>query len=132
MEILLKKTGDTPQDYDGRRYLIESTWPENVQDWDLGPYRWVQELVPSCELIAAAQKHRWHHDQVQRLYWAELEQPKAQAALQQLLAENQDGHVTFLYGGDDGLKSYAASLRKYITTHGAALAKVPEPLLLAA
>lgn len=118
MEILLKNVAELPQPYDGARYLIESTWPENIQDFDLTPYRWAKALVPSYELMEISQRRSWNKEDFQRAYWAELERPEAQWAIQKLFEENQQGYVTFLYAGPSSLKSNAYSLKKYLSTYG--------------
>jgi uncharacterized protein YeaO (DUF488 family) len=116
MEILLKSALERPDFTDGPRYLIETTWPDNVQDLDVSPYRWIRELVPSYQLVQMSQKMRWPREYFQRVYWAELERPEAQKAIKSMLAEGHD-YVTFLYADPSFLKSNAYYLKKYITAY---------------
>jgi uncharacterized protein YeaO (DUF488 family) len=126
MEIILKSVHEAASLSDGTRYLVESTWPENVQDLDLSPYRWVKELVPSYELVANAQKSRKDKHLFQYLYWAELEQPLAQQAVQKFFMEN-DNPVTFLYAGPSSFQTPAYYLKKYMEAYGC---RVPQQLCL--
>ncbi len=131
MEMILKSVNKRPQPTDGPRYLIESTWPENLQDLDLSPYRWIQELVPSYELVEMARKHRWNREYFQRAYWLELERPAAQEAIQRLFSENDDGYMTFLYAAPEAFRSNAYSLKRYISANESRL-RISQPVAMAA
>ncbi len=113
MEIFLKSVTERSYPEDGVRYLIETTWPENVQDMNLSPYRWIRAWVPSYELIQTAQKDKWTKEHFQYLYRAELEQPEAQWAIQNFLAQGHE-RVTFLYASFSPLESNAYYLQKHI------------------
>lgn len=120
MEILLKSMTEVPQPYDGPRYLIESTWPDDVDDTAVSPYRWIKELVPSYELIEMSQKHRWTKEHFQQAYWLELQRPQAQEALQRIFSEidEENAFITFLYAGPTSFKTNAYYLKQYLNRYG--------------
>lgn len=115
MEIFLKSVTERPYFYDGSRYLVETIWPEKVQDLDLSPYRWIREWVPSYELMQAVQEGRLPKEVFEYLYRTELEQPKAQCAIRNFIAEGHE-RVIFLYASFDPLESNAYYLKQYIDT----------------
>ena len=131
MEILLKSVNERPQVFDGPRYLIESSWPKKLEEEDLRPCRWIKEIVPSYELVNTAKTHRWNKKNFREAYWAELERPEAQEAIQRLFNENHRC-VTFLYDAPYSLESSANFLKRFLSTRESSMSAALQPVSLAA
>jgi uncharacterized protein YeaO (DUF488 family) len=108
MTIRLKCTREAPESDDGLRVLVERRRPR--VDYPLSA--WLPALAPSAEL-ARAKPLRW--PLFRRLYFAELCNPKAEAALVELheLAAT-DEPVTLLTGSAAPELSHAALLRELL------------------
>ena len=73
IEVRLKRIYETPEEDDGRRYLVERLWPRGVSKEKARLAGWFKDVAPSAEL------RRWYdHDPAKwpefRLrYFSELE-----------------------------------------------------------
>ncbi|MGZ4108035.1 MAG: DUF488 domain-containing protein, partial [Tumebacillaceae bacterium] len=98
MTVALKRAYETPSRSDGKRFLVDRLWPRGVKKDELNLAAWLRELAPSNEL------RKWYHDRptqwllFRKRYLAELCDPKAMAALEQIYGALKPGkRVTLVY-----------------------------------
>ncbi|WP_370664457.1 DUF488 domain-containing protein [Streptomyces sp. IBSBF 2507] len=102
----------TPQD--GKRVLVDRLWPRGMSKERAGLDEWLRDVAPSTDL------RRWYHhdperyDEFRRRYYAELEDPDHQAALERLRALSAEAKVTLLTATKDVEHSEAAALAQWL------------------
>ncbi|MEU5627320.1 DUF488 domain-containing protein [Streptomyces tendae] len=102
----------TPQD--GKRVLVDRLWPRGMSKERAGLDEWLRDVAPSTDL------RRWYHhdperyDEFRRRYYAELEDPDHQAALERLRALSAEAKVTLLTATKDVDHSEAAALAQWL------------------
>src|SRR6476469_464179 len=87
---------DDVQPGEGLRVLVDRLWPRGIRKEDPRVGRWLKDVAPSTEL-----RHWYGHDPAKfdefaRRYTAELRQPAAAAALDELKALTAAGAVTLV------------------------------------
>ena len=87
---------DAVRPADGTRVLVDRLWPRGIRKDDPRVGRWLKNVAPSTEL-----RHSYSHDPAKfdefaRRYIAELHQPAAAAALDELKALTAAGAVTLV------------------------------------
>ena len=87
---------DAVRPADGTRVLVDRLWPRGIRKDDPRVGRWLKNVAPSTEL-----RHWYSHDPAKfdefaRRYTAELHQPAAAAALDELKALTAAGAVTLV------------------------------------
>ena len=71
------KSAYTPYDSrDGKRYLVETFWPEGIDTYFLSPYAWVRELAPSYDMKEKAIWEHWSEEKFREKYETELQEPE--------------------------------------------------------
>ncbi len=98
----------------GKVVLVDRVWPRGIKKEQLGPDLWLGEIGPSDELRRwfGHRPERW--DEFRRRYRAELDQPRQQELLGQLLELARKGPLTLLYGARDTERNQAAVIRELI------------------
>lgn len=112
MSIHLKRAYEAASIEDGKRILVDRLWPRGLSKEAAAIDLWLKEIAPSTEL-----RTWFDHDPakwtefVQR-YRVELEQnPKQQAAFEQLLALAQHNSVSLVYAAKDPEHNQALVLK---------------------
>ena len=110
----LKRNYAAPAAADGLRVLVDRLWPRGIAKDKAGIDLWLRDLSPSDAL-----RKRFHGQPAKwaefcAAYAAELEQPAAQAAVQELRAALRQGPVTLLYAARDEEKNNAVALRDWL------------------
>lgn len=112
IDVRLKRIYETPDDGDGRRYLVERLWPRGVSKERARLAGWLKDAAPSAEL------RRWYdHDPAKwpefRLrYFSELE--AGRESLAPLLAAAEEGRVTLVFAAKEPALSCAAALKEFL------------------
>jgi len=98
----------------GKVVLVDRLWPRGIKKEQLGTDLWLREIGPSDELRRwfGHRPERW--DEFRRRYRAELDQPRQQELLGQLLQLARKGPLTLLYGARDTERNEAAVIRELI------------------
>jgi uncharacterized protein YeaO (DUF488 family) len=114
MSIAVKRAYEAPSEKDGRRVLVDRVWPRGVGKEELRLDAWYRELAPSTPLRKwfGHDPERW--SEFQKRYRAELQQPDAREALQELATMAKRGKVTLVYGARDEEHNQAVVLRDYL------------------
>jgi uncharacterized protein YeaO (DUF488 family) len=114
MSIAVKRAYEAPSEKDGRRILVDRVWPRGVGKEELRLDAWYRELAPSTPLRKwfGHDPERW--SEFQKRYRAELQQPDAREALQELATMAKRGKVTLVYGARDEEHNQAVVLRDYL------------------
>lgn len=87
---------DDPAPGEGMRVLVDRLWPRGLRRTDPRVGRWCKEVAPSTEL------RRWYghepsrYAEFARRYRAELAQPEAASAIDELRRLTADGPVTLV------------------------------------
>lgn len=114
MVIKLKSVYDAPTPEDGRRYLVETLWPQERFTMDLSPCEWVHELSPSYRLRQRQNEERWSDERFREEYWKELERKEAGPWVEKILNEAERGVVTLVYSVPDPSRSSARLLKEFL------------------
>lgn len=96
MPVKLKSAYMPPEPQDGKRYLVETFWPEGTDTFSLRPYRWIREIAPSYGLVNQASYNHWSPEQFREEYWKELQEPAKKAWFERLQNEAKQETVTIL------------------------------------
>lgn len=115
MGFHLKSAGDPPAASDGKRYLIETFWPEGKEAFYLSPYRWLrEEVAPSYLLQSKAEVECWPPERFRQEYRKELERREKASWLEQLRSEAEKDGVTLLYSSPSPDHSPARTLKDFL------------------
>ncbi|MFD7061448.1 DUF488 domain-containing protein [Streptomyces sp. NPDC059906] len=105
---------ENPTPGDGKRVLVDRLWPRGVSKEKADLDAWLRDVAPSADL------RRWYHhdpqryDEFRRRYFAELEDPGHQAALERLRDLVAGAKVTLLTATKDVDHSEAAALAQWL------------------
>src|ERR1700757_826618 len=96
-ELRIKRAYQPPQPEDGARILVDRLWPRGLSRDGARIDLWLKEIAPSDAL-----RRRFHGDpggweEFRTAYYAELEEPAAQAAVRPLLDHLSRKPVTLLF-----------------------------------
>ena len=108
MSIQLKSVYSKPDSKDGKRYLVETFWPQERQTPDLMPYEWPRILMPSFNLSERVRLDKWDTEQFRDAYIEELRDGRKRSALQSVRAEARAGTVTLLHSSRDEARGRGA------------------------
>lgn len=115
IRIALKRAYDPPSRADGQRFLVDRLWPRGKTKESLQLTAWLKDLAPSNEL------RQWFHERpaqwlaFRKRYFAELAEPAAMAALEQLYAALAPGkRVTLVYASKNDQRNNAVVLKELI------------------
>jgi uncharacterized protein YeaO (DUF488 family) len=103
------------EEKDGKRYYLETLWPEGIGTKDLWPFEWIKELAPSYALNQTALEEDWAPDRFKKEYWAELSSSDKKHLIDRLRQEIKNGTVTFLYAAPSPSVSSVTDLKEYLT-----------------
>ena len=118
MDIRLKRVYEPTSPDDGFRVLIDRLWPRGVAKERAHIDLWAKQVAPSAEL-----RRLWHADvdghsaagfaRFTAAYDAELEEPPATAALDELInAARTHSRLTLVYAAKDEAVNHAVVLRE--------------------
>jgi len=110
--IRLKRAYDSPDEEDGRRYLVDRLWPRGVKKEDLRLEDWLKEVTPSDQLRDwfGHEPEKWQA--FKQRYFAELdEKPET---WQTLLDAAEEGDITLVYAATDEQHNNAVALKEYL------------------
>jgi uncharacterized protein YeaO (DUF488 family) len=117
-ELRLKRVYAPPAAVDGVRVLVDRLWPRGLSRERVQIDLWLKELSPSDAL-----RRRFHGDPngwdaFKTAYYAELEQPEAQSAAQDLLDRLTREPVTLLFAARDETRNNAVALKEWLEARG--------------
>ena len=115
MAVEVKRAYEKPTPSDGVRVLVERLWPRGISKQGAALDAWLKDLAPSHAL------RRWYHARpaqwplFRRKYLAELHQPQASRALEQLYEMAERNHtLTLVYGSRDEQHNCAIILKELL------------------
>lgn len=97
MGILLKSAYSPSGSDDGKRYLVETLWPEGIDTCILSPYMWVKELAPSYDLKEMAIWKQWTQEKFRDEYKKELREVHRRVWFNRIATEARSKTVTLLH-----------------------------------
>lgn len=115
-DIRVRRIYDDPSPDDGVRVLVDRLWPRGLAKSDAHVDEWPKALTPSTEL------RRWYHgsegayEEFCRRYEAELAEPAAAEALDELRTLADEGRVTLLTAAKDPSVSHTSVLQRALDT----------------
>ncbi|GEE03904.1 hypothetical protein nbrc107696_43500 [Gordonia spumicola] len=98
MSITVARVYDPPT---ADRVFVDRLWPRGIRKDDPRIGRWVKDVTPSNELRAWYHAHRDRYDDFVARYRDELAEPPAAAALAELRALADTGHVELATAAKD-------------------------------
>jgi len=115
--IALKRIYAPPDAGDGTRILVDRLWPRGIARDKARIDFWLKDVAPSDALRKRFHGNPDDWDAFCAAYFAELEEPAAQAAAKDLLARLRKGPVTLLYAARDERRNNAVALRALLERH---------------
>lgn len=115
--IALKRVYAPPHADDGTRILVDRLWPRGIARDKARIDLWLKDIAPSDALRKRFHGKPDEWDAFCAAYFAELEEPAAQAASKDLLARLRKGPVTLLYAARDERRNNAVALRAWLERH---------------
>ena len=115
MDVALKRAYDKPSAADGARVLVDRLWPRGITKQAARLDAWLKDLAPSDELRKwyHARPTMWNH--FRKRYLAELHEPEASAALEQLyelVASRKK--VTLVFASSNSERNNATVLKELL------------------
>jgi uncharacterized protein YeaO (DUF488 family) len=112
--LRIKRAYKLPDDADGVRVLVDRLWPRGLSRERAQINLWLKDIAPSQTL-----RRRFHGDpgcweEFKTAYYAELEQPPAQSAVQTLLDRLRRQPVTLLFAARDETRNNAVALKEWL------------------
>ena len=101
---------DPVRSADGTRVLVDRLWPRGIRKNDPRAGRWLKNVAPSTELRVWYNHDPAKFDEFARRYRAELDQPAAAAAFDELRALAAAGPVTLVTATKELALSHLAVL----------------------
>lgn len=115
MAVEVKRAYEKPTPSDGVRVLVERLWPRGISKQGAALDAWLKELAPSHAL------RRWYHARpaqwplFRKKYLAELHQPQASRALEELYEmAGRSRTLTLVYGSRDQQHNCAVILKELL------------------
>jgi uncharacterized protein YeaO (DUF488 family) len=116
MSYHLKRVYDPPADDDGYRVLVDRLWPRGIRKEDAKLDAWPRHVAPSKKLRQWFDHDPDKWDEMQRRYFAELDDDdEAQATATDLRSRARGGTVTLLFAAKDEQHNNAVALKRYLT-----------------
>jgi uncharacterized protein YeaO (DUF488 family) len=112
--LRIKRVYEPPDAADGARILVDRLWPRGLSRERARIAAWLKEVAPSDAL-----RRRFHADPAAwedftAAYHAELEQPPAQPAVQNLLDRLTREPVTLVFAARDETRNNAVALKAWL------------------
>lgn len=114
LDVRAKRVYRAIRNSDGRRILVEASWPRGMTAHRMRSAEWAKDLAPSLELRRwlASNPESW--SEFERCYAAELDgKPEAVAALR---LKVRSGPVTLLFSSKNLERNNAVALKRYLET----------------
>jgi uncharacterized protein YeaO (DUF488 family) len=113
-KLRIKRVYQPPQPEDGARILVDRLWPRGLSRERARVDLWLKEIAPS-----ATRRRRFHGDpggweEFRTAYYAELEEPPAQAAVRSLIEQLRREPVTLLFDARDEARNNAVALKEWL------------------
>jgi uncharacterized protein YeaO (DUF488 family) len=113
-KLRIKRVYQPPQPEDGARILVDRLWPRGLSRERARVDLWLKEIAPSATL-----RRRFHGDpggweEFRTAYYAELEEPPAQAAVRSLIEQLRREPVTLLFAARDEARNNAVALKEWL------------------
>jgi uncharacterized protein YeaO (DUF488 family) len=112
--VAIKRVYDAPARSDGLRVLVDRLWPRGVRKDAAALDQWRKDLAPSAELRTFYGHRPERFAEFASRYRAELRQPAAAAAVDELVDLTERRRVTLLTATRDLPRSGAAVLAKHV------------------
>ena len=113
-QLRLKRVYEPPEERDGTRVLVDRLWPRGIARERAQIALWLKDIARSNTL-----RRLFHNDptgwqEFNTAYYAELEQPAAQSAVDQLRRRMDQGPVTLLFAARDETRNNAVALKEWL------------------
>jgi uncharacterized protein YeaO (DUF488 family) len=113
-KLRIKRVYQPPQPEDGARILVDRLWPRGLSRERARVDLWLKEIAPSATL-----RRRFHGDpggweEFRTAYYAELEEPPAQAAARSLIEQLRREPVTLLFAARDEARNNVVALKEWL------------------
>ena len=112
--LRIKRVYDPPDVGDGTRVLVDRLWPRGVTRDRAQIALWLKDIAPSNTLRRLFHGDPSGWEEFKTAYYAELQQPAAQAAVNELRARLAQGPVTLLFAARDETRNNAVALKEWI------------------
>ncbi|MCC6777889.1 MAG: DUF488 family protein [Hyphomicrobiales bacterium] len=111
--LALKRVYASPEPADGTRILVDRLWPRGLSKDKARVDLWLKDIAPSNAL-----RKRFHGQPADwkefcATYFAELKEPTARAAAEEVVARLKQGTVTLLYAAHDEQHNNAVALKRW-------------------
>jgi uncharacterized protein YeaO (DUF488 family) len=112
--LALKRVYAPPGAGDGTRILVDRLWPRGIARDKARIDLWLKDIAPSDALRKRFHSKPDEWEAFCAAYFAELEDPAAQAATKDLLAGLRKGPVTLLYASRNERRNNAVALKAWL------------------
>jgi uncharacterized protein YeaO (DUF488 family) len=112
VNVRIKRVYDPPDEFDGKRILVDRLWPRGLTKEKAAIHLWLKDVAPSTELRKwfGHDPARWNEFQTR--YQRELKENAASVSA--LRREAESGPVTLLFGAKDKVHNEAVVLRSIL------------------
>ncbi|MBV8935892.1 MAG: DUF488 family protein [Alphaproteobacteria bacterium] len=116
--LRIKRVYDPSDEGDGARVLVDRLWPRGLPRERAQIDLWLKEIAPSNSLRRLFHGNPAGWEEFKAAYYAELKQPAAQAAADQLRGRLVRGPVTLLFAARDESHNNAVALKAWLERRG--------------
>jgi uncharacterized protein YeaO (DUF488 family) len=113
-KLRIKHVYQPPQPEDGARILVDRLWPRGLSRERARVDLWLKEIAPSAALRRRFHGNPGGWEEFRTAYYAELEEPAAQAAVRSLLDQLSREPVTLLFAARDEARNNAVALKEWL------------------
>lgn len=115
MQVFVKRAYEKPSRSDGARVLVDRLWPRGITKRAAALDAWLKDVAPSHELRRWYHSHRAQWPAFRKKYLAELAEPQAAKALQQLYDfARESRRLTLVYAVRDPERNNAVVLKQLL------------------
>jgi uncharacterized protein YeaO (DUF488 family) len=112
--LRIKRVYKPPDEGDGVRVLVDRLWPRGLSREKAQIDLWLKEIAPSDRLRRLFHGDPAGWEEFKSAYYAELEQPAAQSAVQSLLERLRRDPITLLFAARDETRNNAVALKEWL------------------
>jgi uncharacterized protein YeaO (DUF488 family) len=116
--LRIKRVYQPPDEGDGVRVLVDRLWPRGLSREKARIDLWLKEVAPSDRLRRLFHGDAAGWEEFKVAYYAELEQPVAQAAVRSLFDRLSQEPVTLLFAARDESRNNAVALKEWLDRRG--------------
>jgi len=117
MALQIKSIHDPIVDADGKRILVDRTWPADIAPDEAQMHAWYEDVAPSEELYKQFEADPNRFDDFKAKYTAELDaNTLVQAEIDQIVGLAKEGDLTLLHGASEASRNATTVLRDYLST----------------